>query len=151
MIRSIKVLLVNDLAIDLGTVNTLIYSSGDGIVLKEPSAVATHRYTGEVLALGRAAEDMFGREPYGVAVHHPLRDGTIADFNWAEKMIQGFLRQACSRWRKYTRVLFGIPISATDVERLALSEAARQAGVNKVEFVDEGLAAALGTGAMRED
>ncbi|MBI1747523.1 MAG: rod shape-determining protein [Acidobacteria bacterium] len=149
--KRIKGLLINDLAMDLGTVNTLIYSSGDGIVLKEPSTIATHKHSGAMVAIGRDAERMFGREPYGVAVYHPLRNGTIADFDGAEKMIQGFLRQACSRGRKYTRVLFGIPISATDVERHALTEAARQAGVNKVEFVDEGLAAALGSGMMSED
>ncbi len=79
---------------DLGTVNTLIYARGDGIVLKESSTIATHKKTGAVVAIGRAAEGMFEREPYGVAVHHPLRDGTISDFDWAGRMIKGFLRQA---------------------------------------------------------
>lgn len=149
--RSIKNLFVNDLAIDLGTVNTLIHSSGNGIVLMEPSTIATNKFNGEVVAIGREAEHMFGREPYGVAVNHPLKDGTIADFDLAERMLKGFLRQACPGWRKYLSVLLCIPVSATDIERNALSEAAQQAGVNSVEFVDEGLAAALGTGIIEEN
>src|SRR5690348_11730727 len=132
--KEIKSFFVSDLAMDLGTVNTLIYARGEGIVLKEPSTIATHKKTGAVVAIGCSAEGMFEREPYGVAVHHPLQNGTITDFDWAGKMIKGFLRQAGPRWGKYVRVLFSIPASASDVERRALSEAARQAGVNKVEF-----------------
>jgi rod shape-determining protein MreB len=149
--RSIKNLLINDLAIDLGTVNTLVYLSGRGIILNEPSTLATNKYTSEVVALGRAAERMFGREPFGVAVHHPLKDGTIAEFDLAAKLIKGLLCQAGLRERKYTRAILGIPVSATDVERNALSEAARQAGINEIKFVDEGLAAAIGIGATCED
>jgi rod shape-determining protein MreB len=149
--KRIKHLIVNDLAMDLGTVNTRIYASGAGIVLNEPSTIATDKQTGAVVAIGRAAEAMFEQEPYGVAVHHPVRAGTIVDFVWAGKMIKGFLRQAGARWGKYTRVLFGIPVSTADIQRRALSEAARRAGVHRVELLDAGLAAALGSGRMSED
>ncbi|MBI1745138.1 MAG: rod shape-determining protein [Acidobacteria bacterium] len=144
--RTIRNWFVNDLAIDLGTVNTLIYSNGAGIILREPSSIATNKYTGQVVALGREAEVMLGREPYGVTIHHPLQDGTIADFDLAEKMLKGFIRRSCGRRGKRLRVLLALPTSATDVERNALYEAAERAGANHIDLVDEGLAAALGTG-----
>lgn len=148
--RTIRNLFLTDMAIDLGTVNTLIYSRDRGIILREPSSIATNKYTGQVVALGAEAESMLGREPYGVTIHHPLQDGTIADFELAEKMLRGFIRKSCGRLRNRLRVLLALPTSATDVERNALYEAAERAGAHRIELIDEGLAAALGTGTIHD-
>src|SRR5262245_39079539 len=150
MWRAIRNWFYTDLAIDLGTVNTLIYSRGAGIILREPSAIATHKSSGQVVAIGCEAEHMLGREPYGVLIHHPLQDGTIADFELAEKMLKGFIRKSCGRLHKRMRVVLAVPTSATDVERDALYEAAERAGASHIELVDEGLAAALGTDSIQD-
>jgi len=144
-------LLVERVALDLGTVTTLIYSSRRGLVLHEPSAVAVNRFTGEVIAIGRRASEMLGREPYDVEVHRPLRHGTIADLDLAQRMLRHFLEPICRHRLRRVHLMATIPGSATDAERNALLEVAREAGAHRVDLVEEGLAAAFGADAIAPD
>ncbi|MBX7221932.1 MAG: rod shape-determining protein [Blastocatellia bacterium] len=137
------------MAIDLGTANTLIYSRGRGIILNEPSAIAVNKDTGRVVCVGREATLMLGREPYDTVVHRPMKDGTIADYDLAEKMLRTFFHNACRReYRRYCKLVVSIPSSATQTERRALRNAAHSVGANKVYLIDEGLAAAMGAEVM---
>ncbi len=130
---------------DLGTANTLIYDRHRGLLLREPSVLAIHQDTGEPVAVGREALAMLGREPRDVVVRYPLRDGTVADERLAALMLATFLERAHVRsFGRRLHVLIGIPSSATDIERAALREIARQVGADRVQLVEEGLAAALG-------
>jgi len=140
-----------DLAIDLGTVNTLIYVPGRGVVLNEPSAVAIHKYTGEVLAVGREAFKMVGREPKDVEVHRPVRNGTIENFEATEKMLGAFIRQVQGDHLKRSHMVIGVPGSSTTLEQRSVRDAARDAKAVRVDLVDEGLCAALGGGLNYED
>lgn len=150
--RQVRRLFVRELAIDLGTANTLIYRRGRGLVVSEPSTIAVHRYTGAVVAVGREALAMLGREPRDVVVRYPMRDGTIADDDLAEKMLRAFLKRTCAQgFGSRTHLLIGVPSSATDVERTALREIAQQVGADRVRLVEEGLAAALGVGLPLHD
>lgn len=145
----IRNLFVSGVAIDLGTANTLIYSRGRGIILNEPSAIAIRKDSGQVVSVGRDALKMLGREPYDTVVHRPMKDGTIADYELAEKMLKTFFRQACRReYRRYCKLVVSIPSSATQTERRALRNAAHSVGANKVFLIDEGLAAAIGADVM---
>ena len=135
-----------DLAIDLGTVNTLIYAPGRGVVLNEPSAVAIHKYTGEVLAAGREAFKMVGREPKDVEVHRPVKNGTIENFEATEKMLGCFIRQVQGDHLKRSHMVIGVPGSSTTIEQRSVRDAARDAKAVRVDLVDEGLCAALGAG-----
>lgn len=149
--KALRRLFVERVALDLGTVTTLIYSSRRGLVLHEPSAVAVNRFTGEVLAIGRKAWEMLGREPYDVEVHRPLRHGTIADLDLAERLLKSFLEPICRNRFRRVHLMATIPGSATDSERNALIEAAHEAGAHRVDLVEEGLAAAFGTDAIAPD
>ena len=140
-----------DLAIDLGTVNTLIYAPGRGVVLEEPSAVAIHKYTGEVLAVGREAYKMVGREPKDVEVHRPVKNGTIENFEATEKMLGAFIRQVQGDHLKRSHMVIGVPGSSTTIEQRSVRDAARDAKAVRVDLVDEGLCAALGAGLNYED
>ncbi|HLL75019.1 MAG TPA: rod shape-determining protein [Pyrinomonadaceae bacterium] len=140
-----------DLAIDLGTVNTLIYAPGRGVVLSEPSAVAIHKYTGEVLAVGREAFKMVGREPKDVEVHRPVRNGTIEDFEATEKMLVAFIRQVQGDHLKRSHMVIGVPGSSTTIEQRSVRDAARDARAVRVDLVDAGLCAALGAGLDCDD
>jgi len=140
-----------DLAIDLGTVNTLIYAPGRGVVLNEPSAVAIHKYTGEVLAVGREAFKMVGREPKDVEVHRPVKNGTIENFEATEKMLGGFIRHVQGDHLKRSHMVIGVPGSSTTLEQRSVRDAARDAKAVRVDLVDEGLCAALGAGLDYED
>ena len=140
-----------DLAIDLGTVNTLIYAPGRGVVLEEPSAVAIHKYTGEVLAAGREAFKMVGREPKDVEVHRPVKNGTIENFEATEKMLGCFIRQVQGDHLKRSHMVIGVPGSSTTIEQRSVRDAARDAKAVRVDLVDEGLCAALGEGLNYED
>jgi rod shape-determining protein MreB len=140
-----------DLAIDLGTVNTLIYSPGRGVVLDEPSAVAIHKYTGEVLAVGAEAFKLVGRVPKDVEVFRPVKNGTIENFEATEKMLVAFIRRVQDNHLKRSHMVIGVPGSSTELERRSVRDAARDAKAARVDLVDEGLCAALGAGLTSED
>ena len=141
----------NDLSIDLGTANTLIYSRGEGIVLDEPSVVAIRRdrTTGasKLEAFGADAKRMLGRTPDNMEAIRPMKDGVIADFDMTSKMLQHFIRKASST-RKFRspRVLICVPCGATQVERRAIRESAEDAGARKAYLIEEPMAAAIGAG-----
>ncbi|MDT3397575.1 rod shape-determining protein [Streptomyces sp. B1866] len=134
-----------DVGIDLGTANTLVYVRGKGIVLNEPSVVAVSTHDGSVLAVGAEARDSIGRTPSHIVAVRPLRDGVIADFDIAERMLRHFVKKVTGR-RGRLRLVVCVPSGVTDVERRAVIEAATQAGAHQVQLVQEPLAAALGAG-----
>jgi rod shape-determining protein MreB len=143
----------NDLSIDLGTANTLIYARGRGIVLDEPSVVAIRQDRGpggpkSIEAFGKDAKGMLGRTPQNITAIRPMRDGVIADFNVTEKMLQHFIRSVHESkvLRPSPRVLICVPCGATQVERRAIRESAAGAGARKVYLIDEPMAAAIGAG-----
>lgn len=140
----------HELAIDLGTVNTLIYEPDRGLLLNEPSVVAIDRYHGEVISVGRQALKLLGREPRGVEVHRPIRSGTIFNFDVTQKMLRAFLARVMDGYRRGHFVV-GIPGSATAVEQRSVRDAVREAGGSRIELVDEGLAAGLGAGLSFDD
>ncbi|MDH3350347.1 MAG: rod shape-determining protein [Gammaproteobacteria bacterium] len=152
MFKNILGYFSNDLSIDLGTANTLIYSRGHGIVLDEPSVVAIREDSGRggrsVEAVGAEAKNMLGRTPGNITAIRPLKDGVIADFTVTEKMLQHFIRKAhASRYfRPSPRVLICVPYGSTQVERRAIRESAEGAGARKVHLIDEPMAAAIGAG-----
>ena len=141
----------DDLAIDLGTVNTLIYAPDRGIVLNEPSAVAIHKYTGEVLSVGTDAFKMLGREPKDVDVFRPIRNGTIDNFEATEKMLKGFIGRVSGGHDRRSHMVVGVPGSSTTLEQRSIRDAARDAKATRVDLVDEGLCAALGAGLSFDD
>ena len=141
----------DDLAIDLGTVNTLVYAPERGIVLNEPSAVAINKYTGDVLSVGADAYKLLGREPHDTAVYRPIKDGTIDNFEAAEKMLGAFIRQVQGNHYKRSHMVVGVPGSSTTLEQRSIRDAAHDAKATRVDLVDEGLAAALGAGLPFED
>jgi rod shape-determining protein MreB len=141
----------DDLAIDLGTVNTLIYAPNRGIVLNEPSAVAIHKYTGEVFAVGAEAYKLLGREPRDMEVYRPIRGGTIEKFDVAEKMLTAFINRVHDGHHKRSHLVIGVPGSSTALEQRSVRDAARMAKAARVDLVDEGLAAAIGAGLSLTD
>ncbi len=138
-----------DMAIDLGTANTLVYVKGRGVVLNEPSVVAIADVRGkkQVLAVGEAAKQMLGRTPANISTIRPLRDGVIADFEVAEEMIKHFIRKA-QRRRRFASplIIVCVPSGSTAVERRAIQESAESAGARKVLLIEEPMAAAIGAG-----
>ncbi|MCS6890716.1 MAG: rod shape-determining protein [Rhodovarius sp.] len=138
-----------DMAIDLGTANTLVYVKGRGIVLNEPSVVAISEQRGrkQVLAVGDEAKQMLGRTPGNIAAIRPLREGVIADFEVAEEMIKHFIRKVHNR-RSFTSpmIIVCVPSGSTAVERRAIQESAESAGARKVLLIEEPMAAAIGAG-----
>ncbi|MEG4271148.1 MULTISPECIES: rod shape-determining protein [unclassified Microcoleus] len=135
------------MGIDLGTANTLVYVSGKGIVLQEPSVVAIDQELKIPLAVGEEAKKMLGRTPGNVIALRPLRDGVIADFDTAELMLKTFIRRVHEgRSLVSPRIIIGIPSGVTGVERRAVIEAATQAGAREVRLIDEPIAAAIGAG-----
>lgn len=136
-----------DIGIDLGTVNTLVYVKGKGIVIREPSVVAVDIRTDEVLAVGGLAREMIGRTPGSIVALRPLTDGVIVDFNITAEMLKHFIRRAVqSNLFARPRVIICIPSGVTDVERSAVENAARQAGGGVIDLIEEPMAAALGAG-----
>ena len=136
-----------DMGIDLGPSNTLVYVSGKGIVLQEPSVVAMDQENKVPLAVGEDAKKMLGRTPGNVVALRPLRDGVIADFDTAELMLKHFIRRVHEgRTLVSPRIVIGIPSGVTGVERRAVMEAASQAGARDVYLIDEPVAAAIGAG-----
>ncbi len=139
-----------DLAIDLGTANTVVWHSKKGLVINEPSVVAVMEYKGvkNVVAVGNEAKKMLGRTPSDVKAIRPLRDGVIADFEVAEAMLSYFIRKAMEGGNRFfrPRVVIGVPSLITPVEKRAVIEAAESAGASEVFLVEEPMAAAIGAG-----
>lgn len=135
----------NDLGIDLGTANTLVYARGQGIVLSEPSVVAVHASTGKVLAVGQEAKRMMGRTPGEIIAIRPMKDGVIADFETVEKMIRYFINKVHNRTTLVKpRIVICVPSGITEVEKRAVRESAEQAGAREIFLIEEALAAAIG-------
>lgn len=148
--KFVEMLFKNDLAIDLGTVNTLIYRPDRGVVLNEPSVVAIDRYDGEVVSVGYKALRLLGREPRGIEVHRPIRSGTIHNFEVTRKMLRSFIGSVSDGFKRGHFVV-GIPGSATAVEQRSVRDAAHDAGGTRIDLVDEGLAAGIGAGLAFDD
>jgi len=136
-----------DLAIDLGTANTCVYARGRGIVVNEPSIVAMNNKSGRIEAVGTDAKEMLGRTPGNITAIRPMRDGVIADFDAAEKMLTHFIRKAHNGggWRR-PRVIIGVPSEITQVERRAVKDSAMRAKASEVHLIEEAMAAAIGAG-----
>jgi rod shape-determining protein MreB len=144
-LRSLMSFLADDLAVDLGTANTLVYVRGQGIVLNEPSIVALK--DGVVLAAGHEAKAMLGRAPGSISVIRPLRHGVIADFDSTEKMLHYFIRKTHQRRSiVHPRVVVTVPSGITQVEKRAVRQSAKQAGAREAYLIEEPIAAALGAG-----
>lgn len=136
-----------DMAIDLGTANTLVYVRGRGIVLNEPSVVAINSKTGAILAVGSEAKRMMGRTPSHITVVRPLKDGVIADFEVTEKMLRYFIQKVHKRrWLAKPRVVICVPSGITGVEQRAVEEATVRAGARSAFIIEEPMAAAIGAG-----
>ena len=137
----------NDVAIDLGTANTLVYLRGKGIVLNEPSVVAVDRTTGKVIAVGKEAKSMLGRTPDEIVAVRPLKDGVIADFEKTEDLLREFIQKALLRrtWVR-PRIIICVPSGSTEVEKRAVQDSAQHAGAREVLLVPEPIAAAIGVG-----
>ncbi|MBV9763657.1 MAG: rod shape-determining protein [Acidobacteriaceae bacterium] len=137
----------SDLAIDLGTANTLVYIAGKGIVLNEPSMVAVNRDTGEIVGCGTEAKEMLGRTPGNVVAIKPLRDGVIADFKMAERMLNYFIQKAHKRKSLvHPRIVIGVPSETTEVEKRAVLDSTYRAKASEVHLVEQAMVAALGAG-----
>ncbi len=143
----------NDMAIDLGTANTVVYVKNKGIILDEPSVVAVKINSNQVLAAGKAAKEMLGKTPENIIACRPLRDGVIANFELAESMLRYFIRAANGNRRTltYPRMIIGVPSGITQVEKRAVEDSARQAGAKEVYTIIEPLAAAIGAGLPIQD
>jgi rod shape-determining protein MreB and related proteins len=139
--------LSSDLAIDLGTANTLVFAKGKGIVVSEPSIVAVNKLTGKVEAVGKDAKEMLGRTPGNIVAIRPMKDGVIADFEITEKMLSHFIRKAHNRNTMVRpRIIIGIPSEVTQVEKRAVKDSALKAKASEVYLVDQAMAAAIGAG-----
>jgi len=141
----------NDLAVDLGTANTLVYVKGRGIVGNEPSVVAIQedgRGTKRILAVGKEAKEMVGKTPGSIRAIRPLKDGVIADFEVAQKMLQYFIRRAHNNRKSFVRprIIVSVPLGITEVEKRAVRESAEAAGAREVYLIEETMAAAIGAG-----
>ncbi|MCO6431243.1 MAG: rod shape-determining protein [Deltaproteobacteria bacterium] len=146
-VQVMRSLFSNDMAMDLGTANTLIYIRNRGIVLNEPSVVAVAEDTGQALAVGHAAKDMFGKTSRSVRCVRPMKDGVIADFAMTSLMIKYMLNQVKRRWTIYNpRIVIGVPSGITQVEKRAVIDAAMSCGVRSVMLAEEPMAAAIGAG-----
>lgn len=147
MYRSLLRIFSSDLAIDLGTANTLVYIAGKGIVLNEPSMVAVNRTTGEIIGCGTEAKEMLGRTPANVVAIRPLRDGVIADFRMAERMLNYFIQKAHKRKSLvHPRIVIGVPSETSEVEKRAVLDSTYRAKASEVHLVEQAMVAALGAG-----
>jgi len=145
--RSLLSFFSNDIAIDLGTSNTLVFTAGQGIVLSEPSIVAINKLTNKIEAVGAEAKEMLGRTPGHIVAVRPLKDGVIADFDVTERMISYFIRRANNRrvWVR-PRIVIGVPSGITQVEERAVKDTAYRAKATEVYLIEEAMAAAIGAG-----
>ncbi len=147
VLHSLYGLFSNDLAIDLGTANTLVYMAGKGVVLREPSVVAVHRDTKQVLAVGMAAKRMLGRTPGSIVAIRPMKDGVIANFEITEAMLKYFITAVHNRRTLVRpRIVIGVPSGITQVEKRAVRDSAESAGAREVYLIEEPMAAAIGVG-----
>ena len=145
--KSLFSIFSNDLAVDLGTANTLVFARGKGIIVREPSIVAVNNLTNRVEAVGTEAKEMLGRTPGSITAIRPMRDGVIADFDAAEKMLGYFIKKSHGRKRFIRpRLVIGVPSEITQVERRAVKDSAYRAKASEVHLVEEGMAAAIGAG-----
>jgi rod shape-determining protein MreB len=135
-----------ELAVDLGTANTLVYVRGRGVVLTEPSVAAMEERTGDVVAVGSEARRMLGRTPASITATRPLRDGVIRDVGVTQQMLRHFIQQALRGRKARPRVIICVPSGLTKLERRAVLEAAHEAGARKASLIEEPMAAAIGTG-----
>ena len=137
----------DEVGIDLGTANVLVYIKGKGVVLEEPSVVAINRDTNEIVAVGEEARQMLGRTPSNIVAVRPLRDGVISDYDVTERMLKYFIRKTCGSGRFFKpRIMVCVPSGVTEVEKRAVREAATQAGGKSVYLMEEPVAAAIGAG-----
>lgn len=152
MIEKLWRSLTLDVGIDLGTANTVVHVRGKGVVIRQPSVVARSTKTGAVLAIGEEAKKMLGKNPAGIEVIRPLRDGVIADFDAAEAMLMHYVKEVHRLYKGFgfkfprPRVVIGIPSGVTEVERRAVAEAALNAGARSAYLIEEPMAAAIGAG-----
>lgn len=146
MISRLFGLFSNDIGIDLGTANTLVYAKDRGIVLREPSVVAIQASTNRVLAVGEEAKRMLGRTPGNIVAIRPLRAGVIADFDITEAMLKYFIRKVHNKRMMKPRVIIAVPSGITEVEKRAVKESAERAGAREVYLIEEPMAAAIGVG-----
>jgi rod shape-determining protein MreB len=146
-LRSLISVFSSDLAIDLGTANTLVYAKGRGIVVNEPSIVAINKNTGEVEAVGKEAKEMLGRTPGNIVAIKPMKDGVIADFKVTEKMLTYFIQKAHNRkMLVHPRIVIGVPSEITQVEKRAVMDSAYRAKASEVHLVEQAMVAAIGAG-----
>ncbi len=146
LIKKFYAFFSNDIGIDLGTANTLVYVRGKGIVINEPSVVAVNQKTGRVVAVGKQAKDMLGRTPAHIIAVRPIVDGVISDFEVTEEMISYLVKKAEEETKKMLgpRVVVGIPFGITNVETRAVRDATRNAGAREVHIIEQPMAAAIG-------
>ncbi len=146
-LRSLFSMFSSDLAIDLGTANTLVYARGKGIVVNEPSIVALNKNTNEVEAVGKEAKEMLGRTPGNIVAIKPMKDGVIADFKVTEKMLNYFIQKAHNRkMLVHPRIVIGVPSEITQVEKRAVMDSAYRAKASEVHLVEQAMVAAIGAG-----
>ncbi|HSR58065.1 MAG TPA: rod shape-determining protein, partial [Candidatus Binataceae bacterium] len=144
-LRSLFSMFSSDLAIDLGTANTLVYAKGKGIVVNEPSIVAINKNTGDVEAVGKEAKEMLGRTPGNIVAIKPMKDGVIADFKVTEKMLNYFIQKAHNRkMLVHPRIVIGVPSEITQVEKRAVMDSAYRAKASEVHLVEQAMVAAIG-------
>ncbi|HZU27813.1 MAG TPA: rod shape-determining protein [Bryobacteraceae bacterium] len=146
-VPSLFSLFSSDLAIDLGTANTLVFARGKGIVVNEPSIVALNKTNGEVEAVGKEAKDMLGRTPGNIVAIRPMKDGVIADFKVTERMLNYFIQKAHGRkMLVHPRIVIGVPSEITQVEKRAVIDSAYRARASEVHLVEQAMVAAIGAG-----
>src|ERR1700748_3461230 len=146
-LRSLFSMFSSDLAIDLGTANTLVFASGKGIVVNEPSIIAVNKVTNEVEAVGKEAKEMVGRTPGNIIAIRPMKDGVIADFRHTEKMLNYFIQKAHNRkMLVHPRIIIGVPSEITQVEKRAVMDSAYRAKASEVHLVEQAMVAAIGAG-----
>lgn len=146
-LRSVLSLFSRDLAIDLGTANTLVFARGKGIVANEPSIVAINKSTNDVEAVGKEAKEMVGRTPGNIVAIRPMKDGVIADFRHTEKMLSYFIQKSHNRKvLVHPRIVIGVPSEITPVENRAVIDSAYRAHASEVHLVEQAMVAAIGAG-----
>ena len=146
-VKSLLSMFSNDLAIDLGTANTLVYAKNKGIVVREPSIVAVNKLNNNVEAVGKEAKEMLGRTPGNIVAIRPMKDGVIADFEVTEKMIKYFIEKAHGRrFLVKPRIVISVPSEITQVEKRAVKDSALRAGATEVYLIEQAMAAAIGAG-----
>ena len=146
MFKNFSSIFAGDIAIDLGTANTIVWIKGEGVVLNEPSIVAKKVHEDEIIAVGNEAKEMLGRTHSGIEIIRPLKDGTIADYKMTDAMIQGFMRKIKRSRISRPRIIICIPYGVTDVEQRSVKESAEHANASEIYLISEPMAAAIGIG-----